>query len=363
MEPEGRFYKYLTHIKANLANTLVRALRTTNTVLHSPALLPSHKANFLNQSDMDLVHLHWINGEMLSLVDIGRIKKPVVWTLHDMWAFCGAEHYTEDFRWRDGYQRVNRPSYESGFDLNRWTWVRKQKHWQKPFQIVTPSHWLAGCVRASALMGDWPVVVIPNALDMAQWQPVNKMIARELLGLPCDVPILLFGAMGGGEDPRKGFDLLQDALSHLRDELSELQLLVFGQLPPRDEPDIGFPIHYTGHLHDELSLRILYSAADLLVIPSRQDNLPNTGVEALACATPVVAFDTCGLPDIVDHKKNGYLATAFDTGDLAAGIKWVLNNDNGAQLSAAAREKAVNTFDSKLVAQQYIDLYQEVLSR
>ena len=209
-------------------------------------------------------------------------------------------------------------------------------------------------------MRDWPVTVVPNPIDTDRWKPLDQALARSLLGLPVDVPLLLFGAMGGGRDPRKGFDLLLDTLLHLRGELEGLQLVVFGQLAPRQPPDLGFPIHYTGHLHDDLSLRALYSAADLLVIPSRHDNLPNTGVEAHACGTPVVAFNTGGLPDIVKHKRTGYLARAFVTEDMAAGIRWVLAE--GQTLRVNARERAVQNFASATVAEQYRIVYEGAIA-
>jgi glycosyltransferase involved in cell wall biosynthesis len=279
-----------------------------------------------------------------------------------MWAFCGAEHYTEEFRWREGYLANNRPEYESGFDLNRWTWSRKRKHWQRAMHIVTPSRWLANCVQQSALMRDWPVSVVPNCLDTDRWQPLDKNLARQLLGLPRDVPLLLFGAMGGGNDPRKGFDLLLKALTHLRGQIQDLELVVFGQLRPKTPSDVGFPIHYTGHLHDDLSLRALYSAADALVIPSRQDNLPNTGVESLACGTPVVAFDVCGLPDIVEHQKTGYLATPFDTEDLARGIQWVIADRSLQQkLRQQSRAYAVEHFSNTTVAAKYKAVYENAV--
>jgi glycosyltransferase involved in cell wall biosynthesis len=360
--PGSNWGKALCKVRAPLGGLLNNVLRTGNPVLHSPAILPSRWPAHLNDSDADLLHLHWVNFEMLSLADIGRLRKSVVWTLHDMWAFCGAEHLTEDNRWREGYTPRNRPSYESGFDLNRWTWQRKRKHWQRPMHIVTPSRWLAECVRQSVLMHDWPVTVVPNAIDSNVWQPVDKALARQLMHLPPDAPLLLFGALGGVSEPHKGFDLLKTALDHLRGQMPGMELIVFGQLAPRTQPELGFPIHYTGHLHDDISLRLLYSAVDALVIPSRLDNLPNTGVEALACGTPVVAFDTCGLPDIVEHEQTGYLAKTFETDDLARGIQWVLSDAARHKLlSQAAREKAVRCFDYPVVAQQYLDVYRKTI--
>lgn len=354
--------KGLARLRPQLGSLPRQWLRTDNPILHSPAIIPSTWSGRLNCTDADVLHLHWVNGEMLSIPDITKLGKPVVWTLHDMWAFCGAEHYTEEFRWCQGYWKDNRPSYESGFDLNRWTWNRKRKYWQKPLQIVTPSQWLADCVTKSALMADWPVRVVPYAIDTDIWQPFDQNLARKLLHLPLDVPLLLFGAVGGSRDPRKGFDLLQAALNHLRGQMPGLQLVVFGQLAPKEPIDLGFPIHYMGHLHDELSLRILYSAADVMTIPSRQDNLPNTGLEAHACGTPVIAFNTCGLPDIVEHLKTGYLAKAFDTNDLAHGIQWLLSDRSRLMtLGLAARQRALDKWSVKVVADAYQNVYDYVL--
>ena len=360
--PASKWSTAISRIRPQVGGLLRKALRTENPIIHSPAILPSNWVKRVNASDADVVHLHWVQGEMLSIAEIGRIERPIVWTLHDMWAFCGAEHYTEEFRWRGGYCRDNRPAYESRFDLNRWTWERKRKHWKRPMQVVTPSRWLADCVRESALMRDWPVSVIPNCVDTDRWKPLEQSLARELLDLPPDVPLLLFGAMGGGRDPRKGFDLLTAALGYLRGEIPGLELVVFGQFAPRNPPDLGFPIHYTGHLHDDLSLRALYSAAAAIVVPSRQEAFGQTASEAQACGTPVVAFNIGGLPDIVEQQHTGYLAKAFETEDLAAGIRWVVEAGVAQSLGTQARERAVARFSSAVVAEQYRAVYAQLKS-
>lgn len=361
--PASKWDKAAVKARLAIGDAMAACIKTENRVSHSAAVAPTSRAHRLNESDADVVHLHWVNREMMSIRDIARIKKPVIWTLHDMWAFCGAEHYNEDGRWREGYTRDNRPESESGFDLNRWVWGRKRKHWRRPIQIVTPTRWLASCVRESALLHDWPVTVVHYAIDTEAWRPMDKRITRSLLGVPDDVPLLAFGAVAATSDKRKGFDLLRGALQHLRGAVPDLHLLVFGQMAPRIPDDVGFPVHYAGYLHDDLSLRMLYSAADVMAIPSRQDNLPNTGIEALSCGTPVVAFDVCGLPDIVKHEETGYLAKPFDCEDFAHGISWVLGDaDRHDRLARNARDDAVRRFSYPVVAQEYLRMYETVIA-
>jgi glycosyltransferase involved in cell wall biosynthesis len=354
--------RLLARARRLLASPWRSLLKTDDSSLHSPACIPSGWARRLNASAADVVHLHWINGEMMSIADIGRLTKPTVWTLHDMWAFCGAEHYTDSTRWREGYTVANRPPQESGFDLNRWTWRRKQRHWRRPLQIVTPSRWLAGCVQQSELLKSWPVAVIPNPIDTTVWQPVERQLARRTLNLPLQSPILLFGGLGGVEDRRKGFDLLRDAVQMLRGRVAGLELVVFGQLAPTEAAPLGLPIRHTGYVDDDARLRLLYSAADAVVVPSRLEAFGQTASEAHACGTPVIAFDNSGPADIVEHRNTGYLARAFEVQDLANGIAWVLEADaDGRRLGIAARERACRLWDSRVVARCYTDLYESVL--
>lgn len=346
-------------VRPMLGNLANRLLKTQNRNFHSAAILASALPRRINGSGADVVHLHWIGKETMSIEDVARIRKPVVWTLHDMWPFCGTEHYTTDMRWREGYRRDNRPGGEGRLDLNRWAWNRKRKAWKHPMVMVSPSKWLAGCVRESALMRSWPVVTIPNAVDTDVWRPMDKREARKLLNLPPDARLLMFGAIGGGRDPRKGMDLLLAALDRLRGRIEGLELVVVGQSEPGKQPDLGFRVHWMGHLHDDLSLRVLNCAADALLIPSRQDNLPNTGVEALACGRPVIAFDIGGLPDIVMHQDTGWLAKPLDPDDLARGIQWTLADPvRHAGLCENARTRAIAKFSYGIVASRYKALYE-----
>ena len=363
--PFGNLEKILVELRPRLINNTLLKMFNTNGLIHSVSLFPSSWVKRINNSNADLVNLHWIQDEMLSIADISKIKKPIVWTLHDEWGFCGTEHYTSNNRWREGYSSNNRPNYETGFDLNRWNWKRKIKYWKNPIQIVTPSKWLAQCVNGSKLMQNWPVSVIPNPINVDSWKPVDKKISREQLNLPSKKTLILFGAIGGIKSPYKGFDLLLLALKNLNDnpKAKDLELVVFGQSRPKLTPSCSFPIHFMGHMHDDISLRLLYSAADVMVVPSRSEAFGQTALEAQICGIPVVAFNIGGLPDIVDHKKTGYLAKAFNTEDLANGIMWVLKQRKINLLSNKIREQAVFKFSGKKIASSYLNIYKKVINQ
>jgi glycosyltransferase involved in cell wall biosynthesis len=360
--PISKFDRIIAKIYAYLVRPFIKFLKTKNPTLHSPQVFSSQWVKRINNCDADIIHLHWTQNEMLSIADISSIKKSIVWTLYDMWPFCGAEHYTDEYRWKHGYQSNNRPAYESGFDLNFWTWKRKIKNWKKPIHIIAPSQWLGNCVKESALMHDWPVEVIPYPIDTNFWKPLKKNLARELLDLPKEVPLILFGAVGGGHDPRKGFDLLLDSLKFLNDDqcTKNLEVVVFGQREPKVLPKINFPIHYKGYLHDDISLRALYNATDVMIVPSRLEAFGQTASEAQACGTPVVAFNIGGLKDIILHLKTGYLAKAFDTQDLASGIIWTFEQCKNNIINVQSRNEAVRRFNYEIVAKQYKKIYEKL---
>ncbi len=365
--PETFISELISLAQPFIGKQYVRLQHTENTAQHTPSSgIPFQSSSFFKKiSQSDVINLHWL-GEFPTISIIGRITQPVVWTLHDMWAFCGAEHYAADndtARWRTGYTKKNRPKSDKGIDIDRWTWHRKKKHWRHPLHIVTPSNWLADCASQSALMHNWPVHIIPNCLDIDTFKPLDKAYARNVLNLPQDTQLILFGALKGGSDQRKGFDLLTAALQKIvASKPQNCSCVIFGESKPKNSPDINLPLHWMGHLNDEYTLALLYNAADVLVVPSRMDNLPQIGTEAQTCGCPVVAFNTGGLPDVVAHKASGYLASPFDTSELAHGIQWVLNNkERYDKLAATARKRALKLWAPNIVAAQYIDIYQKVI--
>lgn len=333
--------------------------------LFSPSWLPfSGMAKKINDLNPDVVHFHWICGGMLRIEDIAKIKAPIVWSLHDMWAFTGGEHNDEganDYLASCGYCKVLGSNKAN--DLSRWVFKRKRKTYAKKsnMTIVGLSRWLNDCSKSSTLLKDKVHINLPNPIDTLVYRPLDKTIACDLLRLPQDKKLVLFGAMTATSDPNKGYKELSEALGSLN--MDNAELVVFGSSAPKVSAGFNFKAHYLGQLYDDVTLRVLYSAADVMVVPSLQEAFGQTASESMACGTPVVAFGATGLLDIVDHKENGYLAKPYETSDLAAGIEWVLNAPNYEQLSANARNKVLRKFDSKVVAKQYIKLYQSVLEK
>jgi len=346
-----------------------RNFRSSNPIMHSFGDVSAGIVDEINASDVDVVNLHWI-ANLLSIEDIGRIKKPIVWTLHDMWAFCGAEHVVFDdqphARFRLGYTSDNRPEGETGPDINLVTWEAKRKAWSsQTFHIVTPGHWMAGCVSQSALFKRQSIRVIPNPIELDYlWRTVDKRFARAVLGLDQNKQYVLSGS-AGGMAYLKGEDLLRDAFFNLKIKIHDLpDLLIYGQSSSASGSSSDWPcqVHWLGRVSDDHVMSLIYAAADVMAVPSRLDNLPNAAVEAHACGIPVVAFSIGGLSDIVDHQQSGWLAPAFDTDDLAQGIAWVLQDKvRWQQLSANARQIAEQRFSPKVVVPQYLDVYQAAL--
>ena len=248
--PKNKVEKILAIIKPSLLNLILKCFKSHKSSLYSLSIFPSKWVKRINNSDADVIHLHWVQGEMISISDVNKISKPIVWTLHDMWAFCGAEHYTNDFRWFNGFKSEAKLFNKNFFDLNRWVWKRKSINWKTPLQIVSPSRWLLDCVKKSKLMSKWPVTKIHNPIDTRKWKPFNKRYSRNKLNLPKKVFLITYGAMGGDEDPRKGFDLLIKTLNFLKKNSKNLnlELVTFGNNKSFKTTE-NFPTHFMGNIN------------------------------------------------------------------------------------------------------------------
>jgi len=330
---------------------------------------PDNLAKKVREINPDLIHLHWVCNGFVRIETLSNFSKPMVWTLHDMWPFTGGCNYSESC---DLYTDTcgNCPQLNSDrcFDLSRSIWQRKQRSWQNiDLTVVSPSIWLAECARSSSLFQSRSIHVIPHGLDLTKYKPIDRHIAREILNLPDDRTLILFGASPGTtKSSRKGFHLLREALASLREVHGSdtIELALLGALKPPNPENFGFPTHYLGQVHDDVTLAMIYSAVDVTVVPSLQEAFGQMATESLACGTPVVTFNATGLKDIVEHQQNGYLVKPFDSDDLARGIAWVLDDrDRHRQLKIAARAKAEREFSLELQASRYVDLFTEILER
>lgn len=318
--------------------------------------------------EADVINFQWINGGFISLntiEKIGRLGKPIVWTLHDMWAFTGGCHYVGDC---DKFisECRNCPALKfRGFnDLS--TKIFRQKIPiinQLNLTIVTTSRWLAGEASQSNLFSSKNIIVIPTPIDSEVFKPIDKNNARAKLKLPHDKKIILLGAMNL-KDKRKGFSYLIKALKFLKTKNSEpdIEVAVFGKIDESIVSDIHFKINQLGSLKSEEQIVSAYNSADVFIAPSLEDNLPNTIMEAMACGTPILAFNVGGISDMVDDGANGLLVQLKSIEELAKSLMEIISDDNRrTEMSKAAREKVLRDFNPQTIANRYRDLYKTLI--
>lgn len=314
--------------------------------------------------DFDILHLHWINQRFFPLQQLPK-DKPIVWTLHDSWPFCGVCHY---FWSCEAYQHQcgSCPFLHSNSanDLSHSIWKQKMKYYKGlNLHIVAPSRWLGACAQKSSLLGHFPVTVIPNGLDTTVFCHKDEISPRWRDLQETGKPLVLFGAVNATSDRIKGFANLTAALRILEQQGygEKFELVVFGADRPLNSMPSGIPTHYVGYVSDTNELVSLYNMASVMVVPSMTENLSCAIMESLSCGTPVVAFNIGGNGDMIEHKSNGYLAVESDDEDLANGILWCLENNDNRALSENARTKVLENYTIEKIAEQYSKLYQNLL--
>jgi glycosyltransferase involved in cell wall biosynthesis len=357
--PVNKINMIRVKINSLLSRLIMSRFKDSNPVKHSLNIFPTGIVKSINNLNPDVVNLHWIGDDMLSIGEVAKINAPIVWTMHDMWAFSGCEHYDnypELLRYKDNYTSK---AHGNGFDLNRFIFRLKLRKWKnKNIQFVSPSRWLAECAKKTEITKCKKVHVIQNTIDHSIYTPVKKEIARELLGLPVDKKLILFGAMSSTTDARKGYPYLDGAIKHLSEKLaSDYVLVVFGADKKPPTKKYGFDIFNLGVFKDELSLRLLYSATDVYVAPSLQDNLPNTLVEAFAVGTPCIAFNIGGMPDLLSDTNMGGLVEDVSAESLAYVIKSLLESDIDHEY---IRQRSLSARGEEHIVSQYKAVYSNV---
>jgi len=345
-------------IKSSISRQLKRVFKTENKNTHSLNIISSKNLELVNSLKPDYVNLHWIGNETISMSDINKINSKIVWTLHDMWPFCGAEHYTYDLRYTQGYTKDNRPAYEKGFDVNKFVWKKKLRYFKKVEKIICTSKWMYNCVKNSYLFKDKQILEIPLTLNSEIWKPFEKEYARNFFNIKLESTVVLYGADNYLKNRRKGFSLFKKAISAFKKNYQqEITVILFGtnELNQKEiQSDFkDIKVLNLGKIGDEHLLRLVYSCSDLMVIPSLLEAFGLTALESIYCGIPCVVFENTGLTSIIDHKQNGYVAKYESIEDLTTGIDWCLKNLKNK--NNLIHEKAITNFNSHAILQKYIE--------
>lgn len=320
----------------------------------------------------DIIHLHWINQGMLSLNNIEKILasgKPVVWTMHDMWPCTGICHHARECtHYQQGCHHCPY-IYKGGSkkDLSTRIFRKKQNIYKgRHISFITCSQWLEGQAAKSALLTGHSITSIPNPINTNLFKPRDKKEAREACMLPQNTKLILFGSVKI-TDKRKGIDYLVKACNLLVKKYPELSaqlgVVVFGKRSEELEELLPLKVYPLDYVSNEHQMVDIYNAVDLYVTPSLEENLPNTIMEAMACGTPCVGFNVGGIPEMIDHLHNGYVAEYKSAEDLANGIHWVLTDSGYKELSEEATRKAVSSYSENNIAKRYINVYNKISGR
>ena len=315
---------------------------------------------YIKQIHPDVIHLHWINDGFIDVNQLTEFNIPVVWSCHDMWAFTGGCHYNGScMKWKN--ECTNCPLLEiiTKKDIAKKEFETKKEalHSISNLTMIGLSNWMNDSIKESAICKNIPSIHIPNTIDKKTFNITSKIEARKRLKLDNSMPIILFGAMDIS-DTRKGLKYLIEALTILKSERN-VKMIAVGN----NTSQYVLPSHLDatnwGKASDKEELSLLYSAADVVVLPSIQENLSNMIIESLLCGTPVVGFNIGGNSDMITHKTNGYLSNEISGKGLANGINWLIDNPISAQL---CRDSVLHNFDNNTTVEKYIELYNKLIS-
>ena len=357
--PINKFKNLIRKILNRLEKTILRFNKTSNKIFHSLGLFGVIRSSEINSSDSDIINVHWINLSFMSIYTISKIKKPVVITLHDSWFFCGCEHHpisNSDSRFKNGYITENFSS------LNKLVWKEKKRVFKNNLNFIAPSKWIYKNAKQSPIFRDNDIIHIPNPLDTETFMPHDKSLSKQKYGFDVNSKVVLFGVFGDpNEINNKGIDLLLKSLELINDE--NFICICIGHM--QEDILVGkIKIKFLGRIHDEKELSYMYSLADVVVIPSRMENLTQMGTESMSCGTPVVAFDVGGNCDIID-KATGILVQPYNVNDFSKAIVKILklNINDYKLMSKKCRRKAELNWSSEIVAKKYNEYFNQIINQ
>lgn len=337
--------------KKRVVSTALRPIYGNQEFL-SYNLFPGALHRVINKLSPDIVNLHWVNGEMLSLGSIAKITQPIVWTLHDQWLFLGSRHYTPSENTVDSSVRQF---------VDQRLISRKQKLLERNnIHLATPSAWLHDFGIGTGMISAERIHVVNNGIDLDTFQPSDSITSRSQFGLPKERKLILCGA-AAVDSEFKGMNLLNAiADTFHRQAPASAELVVFGGSQTQQTWDLaGMPVNAIGRIDNEADLAKLYGCADAFLLPSRIDNFPNTVIEAAACATATVGNGVGGVPEQIEHMQTGYVAKQDSAEDLAQGLIEVLNTSEA--MGKAARQRAEARYSLDIMANNYLNLFESRL--
>ncbi len=354
--------KYFGKLIQAFDNLFLIFFPNRNGAIFSTAWISLASVNrYIKEFGPDVINIHWVNNGFISLNQISQFPKniPIVFSLHDRWLMTGGCHVSYDCdKYKVGCEKCVQISSKYKLDLSAINFNRKKAliNGRANFNIIGVSKWMKDSAEKSEILNKIPSVNLPNPIDTNFYSPLNKEYARSVLGISTEKTILLFGAFNATTDFQKGFHYLKNVIDLL--DQKKYLLVIFGNNGTSHFENLGLEFLQFGHIHDEMTMRILLSAADIFLLPSLQENLSNSVMESLSCGLPIVAFDVGGNSDLVKHKVTGYLAKPFDILDFSNGIDYISNEDN---LGSNARAHAQANFDYNILSKSYFDYFKTII--
>ncbi len=357
-------FKLLYNLYYSLSFHLKKKILLPHNLFSFGYLHSYHLTHLEEVRDADIIYIHWINNFFLGIRELEHLLllgKPVIFFMHDMWLLTGGCHHAFSC---SGFQLSCAKCPDIGrrsIDFIARYGLRKKKKIAAfdNMYIMSPSQWMNECVEKSVLFKDKERIIVPNMLNISRFSFVDKSVARQILGLPLDKQLILFAADGGTANSYKGWHFLKNSLKQINER--ELGLVVLGNHLSLDECSvIPYPVYSLGRITDECALPLLYNAVDIYVTSSLVESFGQTIVEAQSCGTLVVGFNTGGIPDIIIHKKTGYLAELGSIEDLKEGICWALDNCDNEDLKVALRESVKSKFSYETVVEQHVNFWNKI---
>jgi glycosyltransferase involved in cell wall biosynthesis len=353
---------YIHKIKKIFSIYIKKILGADNIYKDSISIFSSNLYKKINLSEFDIINLHWICNEMISIKEIKKINKPIVWTLVDMWPFAGSTHYTENDFYKFSDKKFDTKKL---FNIQNWVLNRKIKYLDKDIVVICISKWLEKLAKESYVFKNNKIYTIPCAIDVKDWQSIDKKSARKVLNFDTDKKYFLFSAYNGIKDERKGFDLMLKALTKLDIDKKEFKIVILGNVEGLNDINklyqYDFKVFDQNFSDDKNLLKTIYSACDILIMPSRLEAFGQVALEAGSCSLPCVSFKNTGVEDIIKHNEDGYLAEYLNIEDLTKGINLLIQESIHKKMSINIRNKVVQEFSYENISNKYKKIYESLV--